>query len=380
MKKIFLLVPVLIPVLVLSACEDAVQETKAPPIRAVKTITITEASKTNSRQISGVVKTTNESALSFRVGGRVATVEVKAGDNVSEGQVLASLNQDDYALNLEQAQATLASARASLNEKQDALKRQQSLKEKDFVSQAAVDQAQTAYEAAKGDVNVAQVKLKSAQNDIDDTILLAPFAGKIAARQIDPFVEVSAGGAAFLLQNESGYGVDVLMPETIVRDVSYGDVVSVRFPTLKETVVGGTVTQIGANAGAGNAFAIEIDLGSAPKGVRPGMTAQVTFNFGEASDTAVFLIPLSALDVRISQNPSDSTKRQAGVFVVSATTSAVEKRMVNIRDIRGNELEVISGLQAGDVLVVAGVPFLTEGQTVKLWEPTYSAPATINIQ
>jgi len=378
--KTLLLTPVLFALMVVSACDDAVQEIKDPSIRAVKTITISQSSRTNSRQISGVVKTTNESTLSFRVGGRVATVDVKAGDNVNEGQVLATLDQDDYALKLEQTQATLASERAVLSEKFDALKRQQSLKQKDYVSQAAVDQAQAAYEAAKGDVNVAKVKLKSAQNNMKDTTLRAPFAGKIAARKIDPFVEVSAGGTAFLLQNESGYGVNVLIPETIVREVSYGDVVSVRFPTLKETVVGGTVTQIGANAGAGNAFEIEIDLGSAPKGVRPGMTAQVTFNFGETSNTAVFLIPVSALDVRISQNSSDNTKRQAGVFVVNTSTNVVEKRMVDIRDIRGNKLEVISGLQANDILVVAGVPFLTDGQKVKLWEPTYNAPATINIQ
>ncbi len=170
------------------------------------------------------------------------------------------------------------------------------------------------------------------------------------------------------------------MPETLIRDVNYGDVVSVRFPTLKKIIAGGTISEIGAKAESGNAFPVRIQLAKTPADIRSGMTAQVTFNFGQASGTSVYLIPVSALDLRVPEKVLDNPKEQAKVFIFNQKKQIVEKRMVSIRDIRGNKLEVIEGLNTGDVLIVAGVPFLSEGQKVKLWEPTYNIPAKINLK
>jgi len=369
----------IIPVLLLIACDQAVETPDELPVRAVKTLVISEASKANSRQISGVVRTANESELSFRVGGRVTSVKVKRGNSVTKGQVLATLETREYKLALKEAEANLASARADLVEKKEAFRRQKALKEKDFVSQAAVDKAQAAFQNAINSASVALTRLKTAQNDLEYTTLRAPFSGKIAKRLIDPFVQMSAGKTAFQLQSEGGHKIEVLMPETLVRDVDYGDVVSVSFPTLKGTIVGGTITEIGARAEAGNAFPLKIDLAKSLPNIRAGMTALVTFNFGEASGTPVYLIPVSALDLRVPEEAVDNSKRQARVFIFNPDKQIAEKRMVSIRDVRGNQFEVVNGLSTGDILIVAGVPFLTEGQKVKKWEPTYNIPATINL-
>jgi len=369
----------IIPVLLLIACDQAVETPEELPVRAVKTLVISEASKANSRQISGVVKTADESELSFRIGGRVTSVKVKRGSSVTKGQVLATLQTREYKLALKEAEANLASARANLVEKKEAFRRQKALKEKDFVSQAAVDKAQAAFQNAINNASVALTRLKTAQNDLGYTTLRAPFSGKIAKRLIDPFVQMSAGKTAFQLQSEGGHKIEVLMPETLVRDVDYGDVVSVSFPTLKGTIVGGTITEIGARAEAGNAFPLQIDLAKSLPNIRAGMTALVTFNFGQASGTPVYLIPVSALDLRVPEEAVDNSKRQARVFIFNPDKQIAEKRMVSIRDVRGNQFEVVNGLRTGDILIVAGVPFLTEGQKVKKWEPTYNIPATINL-
>ena len=370
----------IIPVLLLIACDQGVETPEEQPVRAVKTLVISEASKANSRQISGVVKTGDESELSFRIGGRVTSVKVKRGSSVTTGQVLATLETREYKLALKEAEANLASDRADFEEKKEAFRRQKALKKKDFVSQAAVDKAQAAFQNAINNASVASIRLKTARNDLEYTTLLAPFSGKIAKRLIDPFVQMSAGKTAFQLQSEGGHKIEVLMPETLVRDVDYGDVVSVSFPTLKGTIVGGTITEIGARAEAGNAFPLKIDLAKSLPDIRAGMTALVTFNFGQASGTPVYLIPVSALDLRIPEEAFDNSKRQARVFILNPDEQIVEKRMVSIRDVRGNQFEVVNGLSTGDILIVAGVPFLTEGQKVKQWEPTYNIPAKINLQ
>lgn len=371
MKKLFLL---LISVLLISACKEDTSSIEEP-IRAVKTMAITEDSKASIRQISGVVKSADESALSFRVGGRVATVDVKTGDKIIKGQTLATLEQTEYKLAVQTAQAKLASARSDLAEKSDALKRQKNLKEKDFVAQASVDQAQAVYDAAVGNVEVMKTALENARHDLDNTILKAPFDGAIASSSVDPFTEVTAGATVFELQSEGVFKVEVLMPETLIRDVSLGDAVSVKFPIVKDTVVNGLISGIGAKAEDGNAFPVKVELAKTPADIRSGMTAQVIFNFGEAGETSVYPIPISAIDLRIPPQGEKIDRQKTPVFVLK--DGVVQRRMVSIRNIRGNKVEVTDGLNAGDILIIAGTPYISEGQKVKQWEPTYNVPAII---
>jgi len=374
MRHILILI---MPLLILSACKEEASVTETP-VKAVKTITISEGAGSNSRQISGVVKTSGESILSFRVGGRVASVDVKIGDAVKKGQVLAKLEQKEYELAVQSARAEVASAKANLVEKSGDLTRQKNLKKQDFVAQSAVDQAQAAYSAAKSSVDVADAALRSAQNDLSDTTLKAPFEGSIAKRSIEPFVEISAGKEVFELQNEEGYKVEVLMPETLLKDVKKDDAVSVTFPTLSNTTIKGKVSEIGAKAETGNAFPVKVELDENTEGLRSGMTAQVSFSFGEATEQkAVYIIPVTALDVRVSKEVGKTIEGQAPIYIVN--NGVAEKRMITIADIRGNELEITDGLNGGEVVIVAGVPFLTEGQKVKQWKPTYNKPATINL-
>lgn len=365
---------ILIPICFLVGCKQA-QESVETPIKSVKTITITENSKSNSRQISGVVASANQSDLSFRVAGRVANVDVNVGDKVVKAQRLASLDQKEYKLAVQKAQAELASVRAEFLEKKDALKRQTNLKKKDYVPQAAVEQAQAGFSAAKSKVDVAQTALENSQIDLENSILKAPFSGVIAARDIEPFAEIAAGNVAFKLQRDNGLVVKVLMPETLIRDVKHGEPVNVSFPTIKGTYINGFVSEIGAQVVSGNAYPIKIALVKTDADVRSGMTAKVRFNFGESEETAVYLIPVSALDVRIPVESKKSVKSAAPVFLLK--NGKAQKHMVTIRDIRGNAFEVVDGLQAGDVLIVAGVPFLTDGQAVKQWKQHYNQPAVI---
>ncbi len=365
-------------VLLVAGCEQQVEVIEAP-IRAVKTITVTENTLANSRTISGIVKNSNQSGLSFRVGARVSSVEATVGDAVSRGQILAALEQRDYQLAVDSAAAQLASARADLVEKSDALRRQTNLRARDFVPQAAVDQARAAFAAAESNVAVAETSLSTAQNNLEDTRLVAPFDGLIAERNVEPFTEVAAGTVVFEILRSGGLEVDVLLPETLVRDVNYGDAVAVRFPTLEATTIPATVSKIGARADAGNAFDVTVTLSETPEEIRVGMTAQVAFNFGETEGASVFLIPVSAIDVRISAATQEVVESEVPVFVFDPASSSAVRRMVSIRDIRGNEFEVTNGLSAGDIVITAGVPYLGDGQQVKLWQPDYTVPASIQL-
>ena len=95
------------------------------------------------------------------------------------------------------------------------------------------------------------------------------------------------------------------------------------------------------------------------------------------SKNKFFLIPVSAIDLRYFDKKLGKLNKQSTVYVFDRNTSTLKIKRIETREIIGNKVEVVSGLEDGDILVTAGVSFLSEGQKVSLWEPQYSLPATL---
>jgi multidrug efflux pump subunit AcrA (membrane-fusion protein) len=121
------------------------------------------------------------------------------------------------------------------------------------------------------------------------------------------------------------------------------------------------VTEISKVAGTANAFPIKLTIEDLDNRIRPGMTAKVTLELLDTDEESVYLVPISALSQR-----SDTTK--SWVFVYDATTSTVKKTAVVGTSVRQNDVVISGGVQAGDIIAVAGVSFLEDGQKVKLME------------
>lgn len=368
-----------IALLIASIALTACKEKEAPPqerVRAVKTIQLSSVAVSTTRTLAGIVKSSQESTLSFRVGGRVADVLVHNGDSVKKDQVLARLERKDYRLSVRRAQAQLESTRSNLREATATLQRQQKLKQNDFVAQAAVEHALAAHQAAKSAVEVAETALNNAQQDLNSTELRAPFAGIISARIIEPFIEITAGLKAFELESPQALEVESLIPETLIHNLKIGARVDLQFPTLKTTNLVGSVSEIWAKAERGNAYPVRVRLPDHGADIRSGMTAQLAFKFDAAPKQFQFLIPLSALDMR---PPSDGGKLHPDKGIVyrihEGRAQAVE---VRIHGVHGNRLAISDGLREGDDVIAAGAPFLSDGQAVKVWQPTYQQAASIN--
>lgn len=373
MRSWSLLLPILVS-LGLVGCDGEIENTVDVPPPVVKLETVSERATGQVRSISGVVEASDQSALSFQVGGRVMEVNVSVGETVAAGQVLALLDRTNYQIALDSARSQLSSARAKLSEAKEDLDRKLALFEKGFVSEAAVENARAAYDAAAASVSVSMNDVERAQKDLERTVLSAPFAGTISSRAVDPFVVVNAGMTIFEIQSTENLEVRVLVPETLIREVDYGQPVSVTFPTLKGVVFGGVVSEIASHAEAGNAFAVKVtlvELGDAD--VRTGMSAKVTFNFQSyLNGREAFLIPLTAISTQNAdlgqQNDPGSGGNEAPVFVYDPEKGAVFERFISLGDVRGNDIEVFSGLSEGEQIVTAGVAFLYDGMAVRPWQ------------
>ncbi len=344
----------------LTACEEPPQPVEQ--IRALKTITVTNVASGQVRKFSGIVQATDTSSLSFQVGGNVQEVKVELGDPVERGQILASLDKKPYELNLQGAQAELDRARAKLEEAKVEFERQDTLYRKGWVAKAAFDQALAAHESAKSEVQYAQSRVNLARRDLDLTELVAPFDGLIAEREVDPFVEVSAGEKLFEINASGALEVALDIPETVIRKVTLGAPVTATFPTERDLTLEGRVTEIGSVAADANAFPVKAGLANPPPELRPGMTAEVTFTFRSDDESTGYLVPLAAI-------APGNESRQGYVFVYDPESSTVRKTKVRGRDVRDNLIEIYEGLKAGDVIAVAGVSFLYDGQKVRLMAP-----------
>ncbi len=343
----------------LAGCDDAAPPETAERIRAIKPYTVTEPAGASVRRYSGTVAASDTSALSFAVSGTIKTVTVKQGDRVTAGQVLATLDPKPFELDVQAAQSQLATAKATRDNKKVDLDRQRQLFSKGWVAKAALDQAIAAYDAAEGELNLARSRLGTAERDLANTKLAAPFGGVIASRNVEPFTETSRGTAVFQINSEGALEVDLSIPDSVVGRLTIGLPVTIEISTISGCGCSGRITQIGKAASAANAVEVTASIVDGPDGILPGMAAEVAVPFPGTNGKRGYLVPLVAIA------PGDETAR-GYVFKFDETSGAVRKTAITGIKGRENFIEITDGVTAGDIVAAAGVSFLRDGQKVKL--------------
>ena len=352
------------------AC-GAAEEPTALPIPRVKVYEVGDEAFGQMRALSGELAAANESPLSFGVAGTVDQVGVSEGAAVEEGQLLATLDPQPLRLALAYSRSELATRRAKAVEAIQAYERASDLAGQGVISKAQIEVATANRKAAEATLRGAESDFEQAERDLKKAELRAPFPGRIAVRSIEPFEEVTASQPAFVLQSEAALVVKVQVPEKLIRNVEYAQAVRVTFPAVEGVEVAGVVSLIGAQAGGGNAFRVEIQLAEPGTDLRPGMTARVIFSFESYPDgRTAYLIPLSAIAIDVGvASPESERDGRAPVFIFDEAVGRVKIRQVRIGGLRGNQLEVYEGLEPGDKVVSAGVAFLRDGMEAELWSP-----------
>ena len=348
--------------LLLVACGE-----ESPPpsdtVRAIRTITVAEPASGKARRFSGVIEASSTTSLSFEVPGNVREVNVAVGAAVTRGQILATLDDETYRLNVEAAEATAGRAEVELADARRESERLQQIAGRDrgLVSRQMLDQAQANFDAAGKNRSYANTRLNLARRDLDRTVLRAPFDGVVTARRVDPFQEVDRGQRVFDLHVQGAMEAAINVPESEIDQVYLGLPGEIRLPAIPGRVFTGVVTEISDAAGTANAFPVKLTIESDAQAIRPGLTAEVTLLLGGDQGETAYLIPVSAL----VPGGGDS---DGSVFVFDAETSTVKKRTIRHGGIRDNGIVVEEGLSAGDIVAVAGVSFLRDGQPVRLME------------
>ena len=342
---------------VLTACKEEAEIVKI--IRPIDTITIGEQAAEQIGKYSGIVAAVESSGLSFQIRGQVESVVVDIGDSVKKGQVLAALDPEPYQLNVNAAEAELATARDNIAKTKAEYERQKRLFEQGAGAENRMEVTEFDYKSAVSAVEVQTAKLDLANRNLRNTKLPSPYDGVIAWRSVEANEEVPAGRKILEINAAGKMEVQLAIPETSVHRLNIDDPVKITFPTLPEDPATGRISYIGGAAVQANAFPVKVELISPNEQVKPGMTAEASLMLEDETPMPGFLIPAPALLPAAEAN-------RGFVFVFDSDTSTVRKTAVHTGGSGQNKVIVNEGLAAGDIIAVAGVSFLADGMEVTL--------------
>ena len=330
---------------------------------------------------SGYVTPRRRATIAAKITARVVEVLIDEGVTVTEGQVLARLDESDAQRRLIAARtsrdataAAIANLEVNLANAERELKRQQDLEREGVASVQALDLARTAADslgaqiaAAREQVRAADAQIAVAQQDVDNCTVRAPFAGVVVSKdaQVGEMVSpVSAGGGftrtgiATIVDMDS-IETEVDVNESYIARVVPGQRVEAVLDAYPEWRIPSKVRTVIPTADRQKATVkVRISFDKLDPRILPDMGVKVSFLADDkpgAQATPRALIPASAL-------------RQSGgkqiVFLVR--DGSVERRAVSVGATRGNDVEILAGLSAGDQVVVAGPEDLRDGQKVKV--------------
>jgi len=363
----------------LTAClpEDKDEDaTTGEPIRSVKTQQAEARPATQLRRFPSVLEPPQLVTLAFEVGGRVETVDLDVGQVVAADELLATIEPVDLDLQLQQAQAALVEARAAATNARDEANRQQTLFERGVVSEAATDRTEAQAEQAEARLDQAQSNLALLQKTRSDAELRAPFAGVINAVEVEDFASVQAGQPILTLYEDGDLQASILVSYEVASALSVGDSVLVVPADGFAEPIEAHVTEIGRRAPAVSSFPVVVTLDEATETLRSGMAVEIQVDLDVSLAPGLIPLPLSALATNRPARFSGQPPFEAEVFVFTATdgtTGTLTAQPVSITAAAEDYVFVSDGISVGDIIVTGGVPFLRDGQTVRLQDSTPGA-------
>ena len=347
---------------------------------AVQVETVAASEIADIYQASGSVRARYSAAIAAKITANILDVRVQTGDHVQAGQTLIALDRRDLEAHLRRSEAARAEAESTIDETENAItaaranfelarvthKRFEELLAKASVSQQEFDESQTRLRSAEAALEMAaskrrQVEARRSQAEAEIAAarvalgyatLAAPFAALVTERKADPGSLATPGAPLLTLEREGNPRLEASIDESRLGLVRVGESVAVEIDGLNRTVTGRVAEIVPSVDAATRSFTVKIDLPAVP-GLRSGM-------FGRAGFTArkrrALLVPQSAVLER---------GQIRSVYVVEGDTARL--RFVTLGEGRG-EREVLSGLTAGERIIVTPPSLFSDGTRVAIQE------------
>ena len=316
---------------------------------------------------NGYVVARTKASVSSKVLGRLAWVGVTEGSQVTTNEVIARLESADYEAALLAANANVAQLDAQHVQAQRDLKRAQSLRAQDLVSDADLESAQTRVEVSLAQANAGRAQARLAEATFENTRVRAPFTGTVLRKDAEVGEIVapsSAGGgltrtAIVTMADLSTLEVEVDVNEAYIAQVVNGQPARITLDAYPDTSFAGRVRQVVPTADRQKATVlVKVSILDRDPRILPEMGAKVVF---EAHGGQVVAAPRR---VFVPQAALVQSGGRASVWVME--NGKVRQQAVDVGPARGDRIEVRQGLLGGESLVLSPPAGLKDGIKVKL--------------
>ena len=296
----------------------------------------------------GTAKANESIDVTAKVSNLVAVVHFDEGQQVAKGAVLVELDG-------EQARADLAIAEAALKESTSQYKRSRELYTTKVLSDAQIEQIEATFRSN-------EARVASARSRLSDTVIRAPFAGRVGLRRVSVGSLVNPGAVITTLDDTSRIKLDFTIPETYVAAISPGLEIKAQSPAYPGESFDGKVSSVDSRVDPNTrSVMVRAILPNEAGKLKPGMFLTVHL---KRSESDVLLIPEEAL-----------VPEQGDVFVYVVADGKAVKRRVQIGQRRVGAVQVTDGLVAGEIVVTEGTQKLREGADVQVTSPPAAASA-----
>jgi membrane fusion protein, multidrug efflux system len=277
--------------------------------------------------------------VTAKLSNRVTAIRFREGQQVKVGDVLVEFDG-------EQAQANLAEAEAALRDSRSQYERSRELFTTKVLSESQLDQLQATLTGN-------EARVAGARSQLNDTIIRAPFSGRVGLRNISVGSLVSPGTVITTLDDTSIIKLDFSVPEVFLSTLREGLEVSARSSAYPETQFKGRVSSIDSRLDpVSRSIIVRALIDNRDARLKPGMLMTLKL---VRSEQSALLIPEEALV------PEGGRK-----FVYLVRDGKAVRSEVQTGRRRPGEVEIVEGLSEGDVLVVEGAQKITEGAPVKV--------------
>lgn len=358
---------------------------RQPKALVVKTVVAREVSsgQPGERTVlnaSGYVVARREATVSSKFTGKVMEVLIEEGMKVAEGQILARLDDTNVKASYRLAEAQLVSARAALEETRVGirqaeidLRRIADLARTKIASDSDLDKAQAAADSLKArlvqqeaGVKVAETELAAWQQQLDDTIIRAPFAGIVTSKNAQPgemISPISAGGGftrtgICTIVDMDSLEIEIDVSESYINRVVAAQPVEASLDAYAEWKIPCKVIAIIPTADRQKSTVrVRVGFDKLDPRILPQMSVKVAFRETTASGAA---------NGRQTLIPKVALSQDGGADIVYVVRNGrAERRAVKVGGTRGEEAELLTGLSAGEKVITNRPPGLKDGASVK---------------
>lgn len=343
-SRVYYLTFIIIIALVIS-CSQNKNHHLPNQARPVKAIQIGNSNEINGRAFPGRARAFQQVNLSFNVDGSLIELPVKIGDNVKKGSLIAKLDQREFEAKLQSAQAEF-------------IRDQQNyLRAKELVGKGHISKAD--YDLLKAKLGVAKANKDIAEKTLKDSVLLAPFDGKISNLYVENYQTVSSKQNIARLLDTSQIEMVIQIPEGLISYIPFTKDIIVHFDPFPNQTISAQIKEISNEASPETRTYPVTLIMQQPKDIEilPGMAGNAKGHVEQTKIKNKFTVPASAV---MTTDPEKKTY----VWVINPKTQQVTQCEIIIGELTPTGISVIKGLHEGAWVVTAGIHSLKEGEKV----------------